>query len=82
MYNDSSADYQKQMIVVDYPREDLYGIMDERDQGVYAGVDPSGWFAPEHNIQGTMTFFSPEELDSDEVIGNFDYVGDFVAPWI
>ncbi len=82
MYNYRSVDFLKQMIVVDYPREDLYGIIEQRDQAVYAGVDPSGWFAPEHNIQGTITFFSPVELTNEEVIGNFDYVGDFVEPWI
>lgn len=82
MYNYRSDDMENQVIVTDYPREDLFGTVDERAQAEYDGNDPSGWFAPEHNIRGEMTFYTVIPYTTDDVIANFDYVGDFVNPWI
>lgn len=82
MYNFRSDDVENQVVVSDYPREDLYGVEDVRAQDIYDGNDPTGWFAPEHNIRGEMTFYTVIEYGTTDVIANFDYVGDFVSPWI
>ncbi|MBN2239369.1 MAG: hypothetical protein JW712_06310, partial [Dehalococcoidales bacterium] len=67
---------------VDYPRENFFGDTSILDPRNYIGRDPDGWFAPEHNVHGEITIWTPETLTLEDVQMNYDYLNDIANPWL
>jgi len=80
IYDFHSDIYTEHIVIVDYPRETLYGDTDIEGRS-YSGQDPDGWFAPEHNVHSEFNLWSPYPLTVDDIMANYDYLGDFVDPW-
>ncbi len=75
VYGYPAAERSHEMVVMSDRTNQIYGVV-QNDRTPYAGVDPDGWFAPEHTLKTEYTFISNLNQPIAPIRANFDQIED------
>jgi len=74
IYGYAAAERSHEMGVLSDRSSQIYGVVNARTP--YAGIDPDGWFAPEHLLKVDYTFISALDQTLPPIRANFDQIED------
>jgi hypothetical protein len=75
IYGYQAAERTHEMAVISDRSSQIYGVA-QSTRTPYAGVDPDGWFAPEHTLKTDYTFISTVDQALPPIRANFDQIED------